>query len=131
MSERVREIVHSRLLSCSGEYQGRGHYHTKLCDQLTDDLERELETVVGKPGAWHHIKTAPMDGTRILLFCPESQWSGTGQWDINSYHGNAYSWSQDDGESIILNYGPPLYWMPLPTPPQPQTASSPGDIQER
>ena len=55
---------------------------------------------------WKPIKTAPKDGTRILIFVQDI---------IVTIHWDGYDWAGEDG---IGDWEPtPAYWMSLPKPP--------------
>lgn len=61
---------------------------------------------------WRPISTAPTDGTRVLLFCPDSE----PEWQV--MEGRWWQRYQSWGESV---WGEselhPTDWMPLPAPP--------------
>ena len=66
-------------------------------------------------GTWQPIKTAPKDGTRILLFWPywRKRHAVIGFYDRDSVANN--KWEAD----CALDEGPlPTHWMPLPDPPK-------------
>lgn len=80
---------------------------------------------------WQPIKTAPKDGTRILLFWPSfDRWIDVGWWKKNlrlveigeidgipvsaGYFSNSTEW--DDYEMAKVG-NEPTHWMPLPDPP--------------
>lgn len=73
---------------------------------------------------WRSIETAPKDGSRVLLWTetdeadPYVRVTGAyvrtiqiGKWDEETYGGSP-GWTKE----LI---GDPLFWMPLPNPPQP------------
>lgn len=78
---------------------------------------------------WQPIKTAPKDGTSILVcggtFCHDNDGSWTAdEWPINTP--TVAHWSKANGGAWWLGYGhsyndemwgKPTYWMPLPEPP--------------
>jgi hypothetical protein len=66
---------------------------------------------------WRPISTAPRDGTRVLLWCPATQWRGVAAWDVNPYEGHQMAWTTDETESVLLTYDAPTMWQPLPPPP--------------
>jgi hypothetical protein len=73
---------------------------------------------------WQDIATAPKDGAEILITDGQSTYFGCfyfGEWIFC----NGVATSCDDKEIFELNswiagYGP-THWMPLPTPPEPDT----------
>lgn len=73
-------------------------------------IDRFLST---EPGEWHPIRTAPKDGTRVLLYFPKLQLVTECVWESpnRSYHPN---WCRD-GEWFPHE---PTQWMTLPEPPK-------------
>lgn len=78
---------------------------------------------------WQEIKTAPKDGTPIILAVPlrmEGQYGvGEGRW-IDASAANEVGWwwageSPGDytGEPIHSYHGWATHWMPMPPPPSP------------
>lgn len=66
---------------------------------------------------WQPIKTAPKDGTRVLLWCDEtprivvSEWAKFDEWQGWVFSDEALADIQPEGPSC------PTHWMPLPPPP--------------
>jgi hypothetical protein len=61
--------------------------------------------------AWQPIETAPKDGTRVRLLCPEGE--DTGSYDDYTER----EWASIPGEwSTDFGNGEPTHWMPLPEP---------------
>lgn len=79
--------------------------------------------------SWQPIKTAPKDGTEVLLWCRCAWRDATGfvdkgsfRMDANASPGDSAEWLKDDYDdyscgmaSTPLN---PTHWMPLPEPPE-------------
>ena len=80
---------------------------------------------------WHHIESAPKDGSPVLLLSLESQKVALGKWDpegsswVDEYgdlNGDAYdlavtgTWSSGGG---WFQPNEVSHWMPLPEPPTP------------
>lgn len=77
---------------------------------------------------WRPIETAPKDGTRILVYVPDSEnvlsvyWDGEFDFRCDDNGKTEYSgaWTDDAVESFAYeekaSYNP-TYWMPLPQPP--------------
>ena len=92
-------------------YEPGGDWTYAEADATGDDIYTRADLVP----QWQPIKTAPKDGTRIRLFCPDN-----GQWE---------SWWVEDGEEWfadgqgfeLVPY--PTHWQPLPAPPQALTAN--------
>lgn len=61
---------------------------------------------------WSPIETAPMDGTRVMVFC-------LGEARIARWNG--YSWLTVPGDYTLRKDYPPTHWMPLPDPPSTKT----------
>lgn len=63
-----------------------------------------------KPPEWQPIKTAPRDGTRVLIADTDVWMAVARNWPCNGY------WIEDAASGLRLN--PPTHWIPLPAPPQ-------------
>lgn len=62
-----------------------------------------------KEHQWRDIKTAPLDGSHILLYRPEIQFVG--------YYGGAnFGWCIN-APLLPMMCPPPTHWMPIPKPP--------------
>jgi len=92
----------------------------------------------GVPGMseWQDIKTAPKDGSFILLHCPNGQLE-SGDVTVGAYWkedrhsengrfmlGKWWGWLGMDGDGMS-SWCEPTHWMPLPAPPAP-LPSMPG-----
>lgn len=85
---------------------------------LISDLRAAIET-----GGWLPIETAPKDGTRIILRCPNIG-AVEGWWDCvdggGFEEGPPIFWWTTENDLIIFgdgSYDDPTHWMPLPPPP--------------
>ena len=74
---------------------------------------------------WQPIDSAPKDGTRILVWATTKPPHYEDQAYIETIlHGEHVEqvqpacWHEDDGEWELHYIGTPLFWMPLPAPPQ-------------
>lgn len=71
---------------------------------------------------WQPISTAPLDGTRILLYWPDlysHTYIGIGRWDKHPYVNNSKPfWRDDSGTARIskLRSHPPTHWCKLEAP---------------
>ena len=90
------------------------------------------------PPQWRPIETAPKDGTRILVYVPDSDNVLSVYWDDQftyrfdeakaeadlKYEGeHEGAWTDDAVESFVYEEKcsyKPTHWMPLPEPPPPQ-----------
>jgi hypothetical protein len=65
---------------------------------------------------WQPIETAPKDGRLILTYAPEAhKYSGIPSVRVNYFYGCAW---QKTNHKLY----PPTHWMPLPNPPESETA---------
>lgn len=60
---------------------------------------------------WQPIETAPKDGTPILCFTPDEQFSPITGIDVLWFENGDWLYNAN----IVLD--PPTHWMPLPPPP--------------
>jgi hypothetical protein len=75
---------------------------------------------------WQPIKTAPRDGTWVLLYfdgwdTPSSEGQPTiyvGQWPPEDHWRHDGTWYVDWGDLTQYHIGPPTHWMPVPEPPK-------------
>ena len=58
------------------------------------------------------MSKAPRDGTRVLLYAPDSPDAGVGYYVAD--YGRWFSQDDDFNRWAVM---PPTHWMPLPTPP--------------
>jgi len=118
---------------------------------ISKDMVREAAAEITRlraevAGKWLPIESAPKDGTPVLLYAPICDYQGVrcdarvtfGYWSAPE-HGELigdcggvcrcleyadapepYWYSEDGG---FLEELPPTHWMPLPTPPQPESAT--------
>jgi hypothetical protein len=61
---------------------------------------------------WQPIETAPVDGTRVLLFTP-----GRGV-DVGYWYQPDRLWDRDWSSKKMARAEPPSHWMPLPAEPE-------------
>jgi hypothetical protein len=61
---------------------------------------------------WQPIKTAPKDGTPILCFTPDGEFSAITGIDVLWFDMGAWLY---DAEPVLFQ---PTHWMPLPDPPK-------------
>jgi len=98
-------------------------------DKEIHDLMYDLRTAVDsaaitlETGGWLPIETAPKDGTRIILRCPNIG-AVEGWWDCvdggGFEEGPPIFWWTTENDLIIFgdgSYDDPTHWMPLPPPP--------------
>ncbi len=92
----------------------------KLKSELVEEISR-LQELNSKLMEWQPIETAPLDGTRVLLYEDDymgigaySQWARDGEGRVLGFERNDLreSW-QWDGSGFEAN---PSHWMPLPEP---------------
>ena len=87
---------------------------------LSDELIRELGEV--KP-EWRPIETAPMDGTKVMLFIPGQHHGVTiGKWNEDKYSKKPRPYWTTDLEllwgKLTVRSNQPTHWMLLPAPPE-------------
>ena len=93
---------------------------TKLRNENTE-LSLQLLAMHGQQqdGGWRLIKTAPKDGTQILIYCGD-EWGGI----CVGHYGELISWDYETGDEEIevcwqsgLDKIRATHWMPLPKEP--------------
>lgn len=66
---------------------------------------------------WQDIATAPKDGTRVLLFSPDSKYGlFIGWWCENNIDPEGAWWPDDEDAPYPID-ADPTKWQPLPAPP--------------
>ena len=61
---------------------------------------------------WKPIKTAPKDGTRVLLY--DADGTSIGHYSVHRRISSEYGWLGEDGFPLVN----PTHWQPLPDPPK-------------
>ena len=74
---------------------------------------------------WQLIKTAPRDGTRVLVYAERVVGEASYRLDEDEGGPDAWWWSRSGPGTSHLGDSPihPSHWMPLPTPPTPPDSS--------
>lgn len=100
--------------------------------KLAYDLRTAIET-----GGWLPIETAPKDGTRIILRCPNIG-AIEGWWDCvdggGFEEGPPIFWWTTENDLIIFgdgSYDDPTHWMPLPPPPNNPNRTDSSEAQSK
>ena len=73
---------------------------------------------------WQPIKTAPKDGTHLILFCPVRGVVCPGRWDENRYARTPRPfwthWGERTWGTMSVRNDQPTHWCPIPEPPKDQ-----------
>lgn len=92
---------------CGLELEGPLTHHQ---EQLPDFIRQWN----ARPSAWQAIDSAPKDGTWILTISK----NGANRWTVASpLRWKSGRWDSALGDKFVV-YHQPLYWMPLPSPPE-------------
>lgn len=67
---------------------------------------------------WQPIETAPKDGTSVLLWDGEFQF--TGEWMVEAIDGSHWWIATLHGQKQVACDPQPTHWHPLPPPPTPR-----------
>ncbi len=101
-------------------------FRAGLRDECDDDGTREAFdslcdlALAALGGGWQPIETAPFDGTRVLLWCPNMD--GPKQVIARFFEtGDNFPWAADDGSTI--NVVEPKAWQPIPAGPSAPSGS--------
>ena len=127
----TNEEADAILLSISDPAWNRDQIerHHALCNAAVEQYiiklqKLQMETAPQPEQSWQPIKTAPKDGSAILLYFPHKdivirgcwEWQGEGDWETCTP--DWQDWCTDD--DVVIQEDPsyePSLWMPLPKPP--------------